>query len=32
MGPVDDLRTILGAARGVLTIADPPEHDEGQIH
>jgi ribosomal-protein-alanine N-acetyltransferase len=32
MGPLDGLRTILGAARGVLTIADPPERDEGQIH
>jgi ribosomal protein S18 acetylase RimI-like enzyme len=32
MGPLPGLRTILGAARGVLTIADPPEPDEGQIH
>jgi ribosomal protein S18 acetylase RimI-like enzyme len=32
MGPRNGIWTILGAARGVLTIADPPEHDEGQIH
>ena len=32
MGPLNGIRSILGAARGLLTIADPPEHDEGQIH
>jgi ribosomal protein S18 acetylase RimI-like enzyme len=32
MDPLNGLRSIVGAARGVLTIADPPEHDEGQIH
>jgi ribosomal protein S18 acetylase RimI-like enzyme len=32
VGPLDGIRSVLGAARGVLTIADPPEHDEGQIH
>jgi ribosomal protein S18 acetylase RimI-like enzyme len=32
MGPANGLRSMLGAARGLLTIADPPEHDEGQIH
>jgi ribosomal protein S18 acetylase RimI-like enzyme len=32
MGPLNGAFTILGAARGLLTIADPPEHDEGQIH
>jgi ribosomal protein S18 acetylase RimI-like enzyme len=32
MGPVNGIWTILGAARGLLTIADPPEHDEAQIH
>jgi ribosomal protein S18 acetylase RimI-like enzyme len=32
MGPLNGLWSILGAARGLLTIADPPEHDEGQIH
>ena len=32
MGPVNGIWSILGAARGLLTIADPPEHDEGQIH
>jgi ribosomal protein S18 acetylase RimI-like enzyme len=32
MGPLHGVWSILGAARGLLTIADPPEHDEGQIH
>jgi ribosomal protein S18 acetylase RimI-like enzyme len=32
MGPLNGVWTILGAARGVLTIADPPEPDEGEIH
>jgi ribosomal protein S18 acetylase RimI-like enzyme len=32
MGPLNGFWSILGAARGLLTIADPPEHDEGQIH
>jgi ribosomal protein S18 acetylase RimI-like enzyme len=32
MGPLHGIWSILGAARGLLTIADPPEHDEGQIH
>jgi GNAT superfamily N-acetyltransferase len=32
MGAPNGIWTILGAARGLLTIADPPEHDEGQIH
>jgi ribosomal protein S18 acetylase RimI-like enzyme len=32
MGPLHGIRSILGAARGLLTIADPPERDEGQIH
>ena len=32
MGPVNGVWSILGAARGLLTIADPPEQDEGQIH
>jgi ribosomal protein S18 acetylase RimI-like enzyme len=32
MGPLNGVWSILGAARGLLTIADPPEHDEGQIH
>jgi ribosomal protein S18 acetylase RimI-like enzyme len=32
MGPLNGLRSMLGAARGLVTIADPPEHDEGQIH
>jgi ribosomal protein S18 acetylase RimI-like enzyme len=32
MGPLNGMWTILGAARGLLTIADPPEPDEGQIH
>jgi ribosomal protein S18 acetylase RimI-like enzyme len=32
MGPRNGIWSILGAARGLLTIADPPGHDEGQIH
>jgi ribosomal protein S18 acetylase RimI-like enzyme len=32
MGPRNGIWSMLGAARGLLTIADPPEHDEGQIH
>jgi ribosomal protein S18 acetylase RimI-like enzyme len=32
MGRLNGIRSILGAARGLLTIADPPEPDEGQIH
>jgi ribosomal protein S18 acetylase RimI-like enzyme len=32
MGPLNGGWTIVGAARGLLTISDPPEHDEGQIH
>jgi ribosomal protein S18 acetylase RimI-like enzyme len=32
MGPMNGLWTMVGAARGLLTIADPPRHDEGQIH
>jgi ribosomal protein S18 acetylase RimI-like enzyme len=32
MGPSNGIWSILGAARGLLTIADPPEPDEGQIH
>jgi N-acetylglutamate synthase-like GNAT family acetyltransferase len=32
MGPLNGVWTIVGAARGLLTIADPPERDEGQIH
>jgi ribosomal protein S18 acetylase RimI-like enzyme len=32
MGPLNGIRTIFGAARGLATIADPPERDEGQIH
>jgi ribosomal protein S18 acetylase RimI-like enzyme len=32
MGPLNGVLSILGAARGLLTIADPPEHGEGQIH
>ena len=32
MGPLNGLWSILGAARGLLTIAEPPAHDEGQIH
>jgi ribosomal protein S18 acetylase RimI-like enzyme len=32
MGPMHGLWTFLGAARGVLTVADPPERAEGQIH
>jgi ribosomal protein S18 acetylase RimI-like enzyme len=32
MGPLNGIWSILGAARGLLTIADPPARDEGQIH
>jgi ribosomal protein S18 acetylase RimI-like enzyme len=32
MGPLKGIWSILGAARGLLTIADPPERSEGQIH
>jgi ribosomal protein S18 acetylase RimI-like enzyme len=32
MGPLNGIRSIVGAARGLLTIADPPEHEQGQIH
>jgi ribosomal protein S18 acetylase RimI-like enzyme len=32
MGPRNGIWSLLGAARGLLTIADPPEPDEGQIH
>jgi ribosomal protein S18 acetylase RimI-like enzyme len=32
LGPLNGLWSILGAARGLLTIAEPPERDEGQIH
>jgi hypothetical protein len=32
MGAVHGLRSIVGAARGLLTIADPPDEDEAQIH
>lgn len=32
MGPLNGMRSILGAARGLLTIADPPERAEGQLH
>jgi hypothetical protein len=32
MGPLNGVLSILGAARGLLTIADPPEHGEGQVH
>lgn len=32
MGPRDGVWSIVGAARGLLTIADPPQPDEGQIH
>jgi ribosomal protein S18 acetylase RimI-like enzyme len=32
MGSLNGIWSILGAARGLLTIADPPEQDEGQIH
>jgi ribosomal protein S18 acetylase RimI-like enzyme len=32
MGPRNGIWSILGAARGLLTIADPPLPDEGQIH
>src|SRR5262245_65330766 len=32
MGPLNGVWSFLGAARGVLTIAGPPAHEEGQIH
>lgn len=32
LGPVNGLRSILGALRGVATIIDPPGPDEAQIH
>jgi ribosomal protein S18 acetylase RimI-like enzyme len=32
IGPLKGSRSILGAARGLLTIAAPPGPDEGQIH
>jgi ribosomal protein S18 acetylase RimI-like enzyme len=32
MGPLNGVRSLMGATRGVLTIADPPERDEAQIH
>lgn len=32
MGPLNGVWSILGAARGLLTIADPPQPDAGQIH
>jgi ribosomal protein S18 acetylase RimI-like enzyme len=32
MGPLNGAWSLLGAARGLLTIAAPPEHDEGQLH
>ena len=32
MGPLNGIWSVVGAARGLLTIADPPERDEGQIH
>ena len=32
MGPRNGVWSLLGAARGLLTIAGPPQHDEGQIH
>jgi GNAT superfamily N-acetyltransferase len=32
MGPLNGVWSMLGAARGLVTIADPPEYDEGQIH
>jgi ribosomal protein S18 acetylase RimI-like enzyme len=32
MGPANGVWSIVGAARGLLTIAAPPQHDEGQIH
>jgi ribosomal protein S18 acetylase RimI-like enzyme len=32
MGPLNGIWSVLGAARGLLTIADPPQRDEGQIH
>jgi hypothetical protein len=32
LGPVNGVRSAVGAARGLLTMADPPANDEGQIH
>jgi ribosomal protein S18 acetylase RimI-like enzyme len=32
MGPRNGIWSIVGAARGLLTIAAPPDRDEGQIH
>jgi ribosomal protein S18 acetylase RimI-like enzyme len=32
MGPMNGFWTFLGAARGLLTVADPPERSAGQIH
>jgi ribosomal protein S18 acetylase RimI-like enzyme len=32
MGPLNGALTIVGAARGLLTVAEPPERDQGQIH
>jgi ribosomal protein S18 acetylase RimI-like enzyme len=32
MGPLNGIWSIFGAARGLLTIAEPPERDEAQIH
>lgn len=31
-GPLNGTRTMFAAARGLLTIADPPQRNEGQIH
>lgn len=31
-GPVNGTRTMFAATRALLTIADPPQRDEGQIH
>lgn len=32
LGPLHGLRTMLGAARGVLSVAGPPNADEAQLH
>jgi ribosomal protein S18 acetylase RimI-like enzyme len=32
VGPRNGIWSLLGAARGLLTIADPPQPDEGQLH
>jgi ribosomal protein S18 acetylase RimI-like enzyme len=32
LGPLSGTRSLLGAARGLLTALDPPAPDEGQIH